>query len=1148
MKNKLIIIFGLLFCAVVFYPLKVSSQVAVVQTAVRSDVSIPLRDMKPAKKHFWEKWKRENEMEVPNKFRPAPPGFTPDGALQTIYNNGLKTTSIAPLINFNGTTNASNTGRVTPPDPAGDVGPNHYVQVVNSMLQIFSKTGTSLYGPVQTSTLWSGFSGNWDGHNNGDAIVLYDENADRWIISQFAYDCPGTPYTEYEMIAVSTTGNPTGSYYRYAFQFDYMPDYPKLGVWKDGYYMAVNRFNTNISSTPFIGAGACVLERNKMLTGDANARMIYFKTETIGGSGSGVGSSCYSMLPSDCDGTFPATGTPDYFAYNDQPTSELRLWALHADWTTTANSTFTYVTALPVAAYTEMGDASVPEQGSLALDGLGDRLMFRNQYRNFGSYETFVTCHNVNVGSGIAGIRWYEYRKTGSTFSMYQQSTYAPGDGKSRWMGSIAMNANGDIGLAYSVSSSTMYPSICFTGRKAMDILNQLTFAEGTIQTGTVSMTSYSRWGDYSALNVDPTDNTTFWTTQEYVGTYGGWCPWATKIASFKFPNSPSVITTAASGITASAATLNGAVFPNSLASTYYFDWGTTASYGNSTTITSAGSGSSVVNVSANITGLVVNQTYHFRLVAMNSEGTSYGNDLTFIAGAATLSTTAAFSIGLTTAISGGNVISDGGSSVAARGVCWGTTANPTILASHTTDGSGIGAFTSSLTGLIPSTTYHVRAYATNAYGTGYGEDLTFNTLCGVYTLPFTEIFTNTTMPNCWSQIDNQGNGQVWQFGVITGQSPNPLLTGNYAYLNSDAYGYGNSQNADLITPTLNLSAFSSVTLQFNYFYVAYPGSSGKLSYSINNGASWTILSSFTANSATNPVAYNKVITEVAGQSNVKFKWNYTGTWGYYWGIDDVQITGTCTNILPVSISIAPSSNPVCAGTSVNFASAIANGGTTPAYQWKVNGTNVSGATNATYSYVPVIGNAITCVLTSNAICVTGNPATSVAVPMTVNPLPVANFIADKLTPQKNETVFFTDLTTGGATLWNWSFDRTSVAFVNGTSASSQNPQVKFTDGGLYSVTLLVNNLYCSDSEIKSGYLRAGISGLWTGNTSSDWNTLSNWDNYLLPGSSTNVVIPPSAPNWPVFVGNLTLGIHCGNLILSGTTSRITITGNLTIP
>jgi PKD repeat protein len=165
-----------------------------------------------------------------------------------------------------------------------------------------------------------------------------------------------------------------------------------------------------------------------------------------------------------------------------------------------------------------------------------------------------------------------------------------------------------------------------------------------------------------------------------------------------------------------------------------------------------------------------------------------------------------------------------------------------------------------------------------------------------------------------------------------------------------------------------------------------------------------------------------------------------------------------------------------------------------------------------------------------------------------VAPALIANFSASNLTPLKNEPVQFSDLTSGGATSWTWSFDRPGVTFVNGTSAISQNPQVIFTDGGPYSVTLLCTNNYFSDNEIKTAYLRAGISGLWTGNTSNDWNTQSNWDNWLVPGSTISVVIPAAATNWPVYDGDLTIGVQCGNLTLSGTTSVLTITGNLTLP
>lgn len=163
-------------------------------------------------------------------------------------------------------------------------------------------------------------------------------------------------------------------------------------------------------------------------------------------------------------------------------------------------------------------------------------------------------------------------------------------------------------------------------------------------------------------------------------------------------------------------------------------------------------------------------------------------------------------------------------------------------------------------------------------------------------------------------------------------------------------------------------------------------------------------------------------------------------------------------------------------------------------------------------------------------------------------PLVAGNFIVDKLYPAKNDTVHFTDLSTGGAKAWIWSFDRPGIVFLSGTSVASKNPVVKFTDGGLFTVTLAVQNNYSSDIEVKTDYIRAGLPGIWTGNTSSDWNTLSNWDDYLLPDGGVDVIIPPSAPNWPVFDGDLTLGIHCKNLSLRGTTSHLTVTGDLFIP
>ncbi len=248
-----------------------------------------------------------------------------------------------------------------------------------------------------------------------------------------------------------------------------------------------------------------------------------------------------------------------------------------------------------------------------------------------------------------------------------------------------------------------------------------------------------------------------------------------------------------------------------------------------------------------------------------------------------------------------------------------------------------------------------------------------------------------------------------------------------------------------------------------------------------------------------------------------------------------------------VAVSISPSANPVCSGSTVNFAATPVNGGITPSYQWKINGVN-AGTNNQYFSFIPANNDVVSCVLTSSASFVSGNPAVSNLVVMTTIPLVVANFSADNLTPAKNDTVSFTDISTGGVTSWTWSFDKPGFLFVDGTTNHSQNPHVKFSDGGYWSVTLETNNSCFSHSLVKSGYILVGLPGLWLGTASPEWSNGSNWDNTLVPGSVTSVVIPSSAANWPVFNGDLTIGIQCSRLTLNGTTSRMTITGNLIIP
>jgi hypothetical protein len=383
-----------------------------------------------------------------------------------------------------------------------------------------------------------------------------------------------------------------------------------------------------------------------------------------------------------------------------------------------------------------------------------------------------------------------------------------------------------------------------------------------------------------------------------------GTAPWRTRIASFLFPNVPSAITLPAYAITTTTATMSGQVNPNGLATNYHFEYGTTTAFGNSTSIISAGSGALPIPVSAGITGLIPGIPIHCRLVAGNSEGTSNGSEIVFIPGGAIVTTTAPSDITLSSANAGGTISSDGGSAVTVRGVCWSTFENPSLTDNHTVNGPDTGVFTSSISGLSASTTYHLRAYATNSTGTFYGNDLTFTTICGIFSLPFYEGFANANQPPCWTQVDHQGFGQTWQFGKINSYTPYPLLTGNYAFLDSDGYGPGYTQNVDLITPKLDLTEYASITLTFKHYFRLAEAEAGTVSYSIDNGANWFPVQIFTTTSS-NPATFSQSIPAVAGQSQVKFKWNFAGTYAWCWAIDDVQLTGLPINRQLSNITVA---------------------------------------------------------------------------------------------------------------------------------------------------------------------------------------------------------------------------------------------------
>lgn len=519
MKRLLSFIFLYAFLFVSLQAQSVTLNPTKVITSYKNDKTIPLRDMEivhVAPGSFWE----ETDGAIPNKTHilgdyntEGEPDFDP--RLQT--ESGRTPTPILD-VNIDG---VGNLFGGFPPDTEGDIGPDHYIQMINLHFAIYEKDGTLVYGPVQNSTLWNGFTGPWTGSNDGDPVVLWDDEAERWLMSQFALpNFPNGPF--YELIAISETSDPLGSWHRYAFQFDDMPDYPKIGAWPDGYYISINQFSAG--SLSYQGAGVAVVEKAAMLNGDP-AEMVFFD----------LGSSYGSLLPADADGTPPPPGTPGMFM-NLRGSSGYNLWTLDVDWNNIANSTISGPVNISSSAYsTSLG--SIPQPGtSQGLETLAGRMMFRLQYRNFGSYEAMVSCFSVNVGSGRAGKRWFELRDTGSGWSLYQEGTYAPDDGDNRWMGSIAMDASGNIALGYSVSSSSTYPSIRFTGRYAGDPLGQMTIDEGEIIAGngsqTGSQSGRGRWGDYSTMSVDPASGA-FWYTTEYMPSTSS-SGWKTRIGSFR--------------------------------------------------------------------------------------------------------------------------------------------------------------------------------------------------------------------------------------------------------------------------------------------------------------------------------------------------------------------------------------------------------------------------------------------------------------------------------------------------------------------------------------------------------------------------------------------------------------------------------------
>jgi hypothetical protein len=556
MKKRLTI-FLLLFISVNFSFSQEEAQKPTVMKPVYFDISPPLRDMvQKSDVIFDQSWKEGiviNKLNTLSNDRSITDAIVEDQVRQSTFGHIQTDTTIQ---NFEGVASTM----YFPPDTDGDVGPNHYFQATNVRFAIYDKNGNKLMGPTNNSVIFSGLPNN---SNDGDAILLYDENADRWLFSQFSLpNYPNGPF--YENVAISQTADPTGSWYRYQYTFTDMPDYPKLAVWVDGYYMTIRRFASG--SGNWLGPSAVALDRTKMLAGNPAAVMVMFN----------LPSSSEGPQSADCDSDFPPAGTPCPVAIlTSTATASVRLYDFHTDWVTPANSTFNLAYTIPITPFSYFGNTNnITQKGtSQKLANMsGKRIMFRMPFRKFSTHWSMLLNTTVNL-SNIAGIRWMELRNVAGVWSLYQEGTFAPADANHRWMGSIAMDSIGNIALGYSISSTSMYPSIRYTGRLNGDPLGIMTIAEKGIMNGGGSQTATEgRWGDYSAMSADPSVIGKFWYTQQYFLTTSS-SSWKTRIASFSFSNIFSTVTSAAPNPVCLGDSTQLYVAPNGGSGTYTYSW-----------------------------------------------------------------------------------------------------------------------------------------------------------------------------------------------------------------------------------------------------------------------------------------------------------------------------------------------------------------------------------------------------------------------------------------------------------------------------------------------------------------------------------------------------------------------------------------------
>ena len=887
-----------------------------VKYPVRMDTSAPLREMKPVSLDAREAEKAQQAREtlrlvrmlslpkaVDNAGKSGP--TDPSVVQSTIGLDGMVSPSIpSATASFDGIDNSFG---VLPPDTNGDIGydpatgTKYYMQSVNLGFAIWDVTDPAnpnlLLGPVANNTMWSGFGGICETNNDGDPIVLYDHLANRWLFSQFALNFPNDFH---QCIAVSATADPTGAWYRYDFQVSTtkMNDYPHFGVWRDAYYMTANQFDG--SSFAWAGAGVWAFERDAMLQG-LTARVVYFDVGSVTLDYGG-------MLPADLDGVAPPAGTPGFFVEWDDstwlgdPADTLRIWEFHVDWNNPANSTFgadpnftpnyTVQTADVDPNMCNFNRNCIPQPGGTAVDAISDRLMHRLVFRMWGANNwSLLGNHTVDAtGTDVAGIHWFELNWDGTTWAMAQEGVYAPADGNHRWMASIAADKDHNIALGYSISSTSTFPSVYYTGRLASDPAGQMSQGEGSFVNGGGSQGhSSGRWGDYSMMGVDPADDCTFWYTQEYYKT-DSTATWSTRIGAFTFPSCTAAATGALTGTIIDANTSSpiegarveivelGYVTYTDASGVYTFTSVPVGTY----TVTASAFGYN----DATATNVAVN------------DGATTTQDF---------SLTPLPKVNVTFTVSDGN------------------TGWP-LYARIDVDGvPGAPFFTDPVTGTVtvslPTGTYtaHVSAMSggydvftdtqiINA-DTNWVFGLNASASCtapGYDFVGFTEDFEGGVPPTGWQVVDNvAGGGLVWMSNVDYGDANYTGGAGLAADVNSDA-NQGVPYDTELWTPVIDPATLPSLTLMYKANYQDLGGANDlfDLDVSTDGGTTWTnVLRWNEDHGALYGLPGEDVVVDLApyvGTSPFILRWHYytsdAAPWDWYAQIDEVKI-GACAPV-----------------------------------------------------------------------------------------------------------------------------------------------------------------------------------------------------------------------------------------------------------